>query len=268
MEILISILTGILLMELYAWLDPLAKWLVERVAEKLPDECQAAFEEQFMADLAAFPNSFAKVYFAFRNCTMAAQNINEEVRRARLLALADTFEDLAEKVNGFVRQIDSQKVSHNNYDPFISTVKESLARLRGLQQQDDREAKIAIDRFQALSSPVVDVLSTIQVRLAEKQDLLDRLREDLVRNIEIYETIRRRILDENPLKDNTKLWRLFEKRIKEMSAVSSGHMAALSKALSDDVPTVPHDFSGRLKAISEAHQSAAQAVKRSKQKSA
>jgi hypothetical protein len=75
MEILISILIGIFLMELYAWLDRLAKWLVERVARELPEDRQAEFTEQFMADLATLPNSVAKVYFAFRDCTLSTHNI-------------------------------------------------------------------------------------------------------------------------------------------------------------------------------------------------
>jgi hypothetical protein len=72
MEILISILIGIFLMELYAWLDRLA---VERVARELPEDRQAEFTEQFMADLATLPNSVAKVYFAFRDCTLSTHNI-------------------------------------------------------------------------------------------------------------------------------------------------------------------------------------------------
>jgi hypothetical protein len=259
MEILISIFTGILLMELYAWLDPLAKWLVERVAKKLPDECQAAFKEQFMADLAAFPNSFAKVYFAFCNCTMAAQNIYEEVYRENMLSLSDDLVDV-------VRLIDL-KVSLKDYDPYISVMDKTLATLRRHQQPDDHEAKVAIDRFQAVISPVVAVLSAVQdfQKQDRMQDRIGRLRDARVSVIEVNEAIRRRVLDEKPLdEDDKKLVTLVHERLKKTRAKLDG---LLPIDLSD-IPTIPDDFDAQLKATLEALLSAAQAVQRSKQKSA
>jgi hypothetical protein len=38
MEILISFIVGIVLMETYAWLDPLAMWIVGRAAKELPED--------------------------------------------------------------------------------------------------------------------------------------------------------------------------------------------------------------------------------------
>ena len=92
METLISTLIGIALIEVYAWLDPLAKWLVGRVAKNLPEDRRADFTEQFIADLATLPNSVAKVYFAFRDCTLAAENIYQAVYREKFLSMADDFE--------------------------------------------------------------------------------------------------------------------------------------------------------------------------------
>jgi hypothetical protein len=106
MEVLISILIGIALMELYAWLDLLAKWLVNRVAKKLPKDRQADFTEQFMADLATLPNSAAKVYFAFRDCTLAAESIYQAVYRESVLSAADNFDSFCSKMSQFDQAIE------------------------------------------------------------------------------------------------------------------------------------------------------------------
>src|ERR1700722_7288417 len=93
MEILISVLIGLILMEIYAWLDPLAKWLVHRVAKNLPDGREAEFSEQFLADLATLPNSIVKVFYALRDCTLSARSIYDAEYRNALTSMTDEFDD-------------------------------------------------------------------------------------------------------------------------------------------------------------------------------
>jgi hypothetical protein len=273
MEILISLFIGIFLMELYAWLDPLAKWLVERVAKELPEDRQAEFTEQFMADLATLPNSVAKVYFAFRDCTMAAETIYQSVYRDAFLFMADDLDSAIEKLCHADQRVETAKaqlqLNFRSSTAFISTVDRSLATLRGYQRQDDREAQIAIDRFQAISSPVVGVLSAIHAKFEQRHhrlhDFVGRLRDPVAKAIEASEKIRRRVLDEKPLDDDDGLLvDLFLERIEQVAAVCSEHNAdeGLPDDLSD-VPAIPDDLGVQLKTIVEAFRAAAQVVKRS-----
>jgi hypothetical protein len=130
MEILIAIIIGLSLMELYAWLDPLAKWLVDRVAKGLPEARRADFVEQFMADLATLPNSLAKVFFAFRDCTLVARKIYENMFWETLLALADRNDAIFGQLSLLDQSIATSKAQiQTNFRPylaFISVIDSSL----------------------------------------------------------------------------------------------------------------------------------------------
>jgi hypothetical protein len=272
MEILISIVIGIALMELYAWLDPLAKWLVDRVAKNLPEDRRADFTEQFMADLATLPNSVAKVYFAFRDCTLAAQHIYQNVYREKYLSVADDFDSLFNKMSLCDQTIETSRAQARSKLrlslEFVSAVDRSLEGLRRNQRQDDPDAETAIHHFQALSSPVVGTLSTIlanvEQRHARLEGLMDRLREPLARAFEANENLRRRMLDDKPLDDNdTELVSSFNERLHDVSVIQQEYNAEAGN--SDDLPGIPafpENFGTKAKAIVEALQAAAQVVKR------
>jgi hypothetical protein len=274
MEILISvsisIFIGILLMELYAWLDPLAKWLVERVAKTLPHDRQADFKEQFIADLATLPNSIAKVYFALRDCTLAAQSIYQAVYREGCLSLVDDLDDMVEALNRANRLLEATGIDFESAE-FISVVDQSLTSLRRHQQQDDCEAQVAIDHFQTLSSPVVHAFSAIQAHFERRHErfvsFFERLREPLARATEISEKVRRRMLDEKPLSDDDmpQLSSLSE-RSREFTATLLEYNAQKEHSPGDfsDVPAFPVDVSAQLEKIVEAFQAAARVVKRPK----
>jgi hypothetical protein len=272
MEILISIFIGFALMELYAWLDPLAKWLVDRVAKKLPEDRRADFTEQFTADLATLPNSIAKVYFAFRDCTLASHNIRQAIYRETFLARADSFDDLYDKVNQFDQFIETSKaqVRSNLRSSFelISSVDQSLEGLRRCQRQDDPGAETAIHHFQALSSPVVGVISTIKAGLEQRfvrsGGFADQLREPMARAFEASENIRRRMLDDKPLDDDdAELLSSFNERFSEIQAIHDAYIAeANSSGDLPDIPAFPANFVTQVEAIVEALQAAVRVVKR------
>lgn len=272
MEILISIVIGIALMELYAWLDPLAKWLVDRVAKKLPEDRQADFTEQFMADLATLPNSVAKVYFALRDCTLAAHNIQEAVCRETVLTMTDQFESFCDKMSTFDQTIEKSKAQvRTNLQQsikFVTAVNHSLEALRRNQRQDDVDAETAIHHCQALSSPVVDKISSIRAgfeqRHAKFDCLLDRLREPLTRAYKANENIRRRMLDDKPLDEkDDELLTSFNKMLEEICAIqdeynSSGDLPA--------IPAFPENLGTKAKEIAEAFAAAALVVKGQREK--
>jgi hypothetical protein len=273
MEILISIFIGVALMELYAWLDPLAKWLVDRVAKKLPEDRRADFTEQFMADLATLPNSVAKVYFAFRDCTLAAQNIYQNVYREKFLSMADDFDSTNNMMRLWDQSLETSKSrarsEFRSSSAFISAVDRSLEGLRRNQRQDDPDAETAIHQFQTLSSPVVGILSTrqanIEQRYARLDGLMDRLREPRARAFEANENIRRRMLDDKPLDDSDVelVVSSFNERLGEIRAIQQEYNAEAGSAGDlPDIPAFPENFVTKAKAIVEALEAAVRVVKR------
>jgi hypothetical protein len=274
MEILISIFIGFALMELYAWLDPLAKWLVDRVAKKLPEDRRADFTEQFTADLATLPNSIAKVYFAFRDCTLASHNIRQAAYRETFLSMADSFDYLYDKVSQFDQFIETSRAQvRSNLGSsfaFISSVDQSLEAMRRCQRQDDPDAETAIHHCQALSSPVVGIISTIKTGFEQRfiriGGFADQLREPMARAFEASENIRRRMLDDKPLDDDdAELLSSFNERINDIQAIHDAYIAeANSSGDLPDVPAFPENFGAKAQAIAEAIKAAAQVVKRSR----
>jgi chromosome segregation ATPase len=271
MSIFLSIFIGIALMELYAWLDPLAKWLVNRVAKDLPKDRQADFTEQFMADLATLPNSVAKVYFALRDCTLAAHNIHEAVRRETILSAADNFDSFYSKINQLDQVIEKSsaqvRTCLRQSIEFITAVDHSMEALRRNRRHDDVDAETAIHHCQALSSPVVDRISTIRAsvdqRLASIDGLLDRLREPIARASKTNENIRRRMLDDDPLDDNAvELSSSLTETFKEMTAILDEYNADKSSSDFSDIPAFPENFGTKAKEIAEAIATAARLLKR------
>jgi len=269
-----STLIGIALIEAYARLDPLAKWLVGRVAKELPEDRRADFTEQFIADLATLPNSVAKVYFAFRDCTLAAQNIYQEVYRETFLSMADDFDSVYNKMSLFDQSMETSKAQarseFQSSSAFISSVERSLELLRRRQRQDDPDAEAAIQRFQVLSSPVVGILSTIiagiEQRHARLDGFMDRLREPLARALEANENIRRRMLDDKPIDDtDSELLSSFTDRLHDISVIQQKYNAEVGSCDDlPDVPAFPENFGTKAKAIVEALEAAARVVKRPK----
>jgi hypothetical protein len=270
MEILISIFIGIALMELYAWLDPIAEWLVYRVAKGLPEDRRADFTEQFIADLATLPNSVAKVYFAFRDCTLATQNIYQCIYRETFLSMADNFDSVYNKLSLFDQSIETSKARARSEfrlsSAFISAVDRSLEGLRRNQRQDDPDAETAIHHFQALSLPVVGVLSTIiesfEQRHARLAGLIDRLREPLAKAFEANQKLRSRMLNDEPLDDNAvEMSTSFTETLCEITAIINEFKADSFDDL-PSIPKFPENFGTKAKAIVEALEAAVRVVKR------
>ena len=273
MGILISIFISIALMELYAWLDPLAKWLVDHVAKDLPEDQRADFTEQFVADLATLPNSVAKVYFAFRDCTLEARNIQQAVYRNTYLSVADAFDSFYDRLSLVEQTIETQKAlvrsNLRSSLEFVSAVDQTFEALRRNQRQHDSDAETAIHHCQALSSPVLGTISAIKANFEQRhariEGLMDRLREPLARSFEASENIRRRMLDDKPLDDNDDDDELLSPLNEEINAIQVAYNAyANSYGDLPDSPAFPENFGAKVTVIAEALQAAARVVKRPK----
>jgi hypothetical protein len=269
MEILISLVTGIVLMEVYVWLDPLSIWLVRRVAKTLPEETRAEFVEQFTADLATLPNSISKVYFAFRDCTLAANSIRQAVVREAALTLADEYKSTYNEMGllhqslGELRAATFSKLGKDVQ--FVSTIDQCLETLRRKQRRDDLEAQTAVQHFEALSLPVSNKIRTLETAFEQKHEklsaLTDALHKTMTNALEASEKIRWRMLDENPLEDTDLelLLSAFHNMLKEIGPIQAAYRIELTSYASL-ISNFPANFATEAHAIVEALQAAAQLV--------
>lgn len=264
MEILISTLIGIVLVEAYAWLDPLARWLVRRAGQQLPEESREELTEQFLADVDALPNSVFKVVFAFRNCTMAINDINEAVYR-------DTFESIVDGYDSFIDRMMSKRdrivaqskdivqCGETSGGQLISTLNSCLGRLEKLDQ--GRHAVSAIEHARELSPLVAQHVSDYNSRLAQRHDLISRfdanLRTALTRLSNAQSEIKRRLRDDTRIGEND--IELLETLLDRLTAVSGVLDVLKEDRLYDFDP--PKDMLPAVKAASEAIKVAAHTIK-------
>ena len=96
-EVAISLVLAVLLVEAYAWLPKISDWLVERaVSRLLAEEDQARCREEWKASLDALPNSVVKLRHALSFC-FAPQKINANSMQAKLEQLGYQLEALSDK---------------------------------------------------------------------------------------------------------------------------------------------------------------------------
>jgi hypothetical protein len=161
MEILISILVGLAIMECYAWTDSFSKWLLERAVRQIEDSDRERCREEWTADLEAMPNTMFKLIFAvqsFRASTVKSMNANitkpdwEEIE----IALAQVLEVYPR----FAQRFDEMKLSFEHVCRLEEELEQSIAKdLSSLKlkkwsdeewNQKARSLAIAINRFENL----------------------------------------------------------------------------------------------------------------------
>src|SRR2546430_16178812 len=113
MELLISILIGILTIEAYAWLPQLSHWLIDRAVERLRKEDQVRCREEWRAGLATLPNTIVRLAHAI-SCIGAATKMNN-----------DFFEN---KLSGVDVDLDHLRHKHSQYVVSYREAKKSLGR--------------------------------------------------------------------------------------------------------------------------------------------
>jgi hypothetical protein len=103
MDLLISGIVGIIIMEAYAWLPLISNWLLDRAVKQLRQQDQDRCREEWMAGLAALPNTFARLFHAI-SFIPAAQRINNASFEAELDELDAGIREVAEK-HGYMVEI-------------------------------------------------------------------------------------------------------------------------------------------------------------------
>jgi hypothetical protein len=135
MEIVISLLIGILIMEGYAWLDAFAKWLLERAVSQISAEDQERCREEWKADLDAMPNTAWKLVYALRNfSTTAAERINADLCEAKWDKIQDELDEMVTGYQVVVEQFREIKLfrgqSRKKREELRRSVDESASSLR------------------------------------------------------------------------------------------------------------------------------------------
>jgi hypothetical protein len=264
MEILISLIVGIVLMEMYAWLGPLPMWIVRRAAKELPDDRQAEFTGQWEADLAAVPNSIMKVCYVFRDCVLPIKDIQQTMFRDDFEDMAEKSEHVIEKISGTLDGLRAQfegiaQEGEISTAKLISTLNFSLERLQQVHGNKDDDASSAIERVRALNPPVA-------VKLSEYQSVVERnhamvaglaasLREPFARVADASLRLKDRMRDDSPI---------IEEDVELLEALYAP-FANINAALdSFNIELPNNDLSPSMKAAVEAIKAAVRAVKQAK----
>jgi hypothetical protein len=73
MELIVSVLAGFLIVEVYSWLPYLSNWLLERAVRRVRAEDRDRCREEWNADLDALPNTMIKIFYALRYSALVLQ---------------------------------------------------------------------------------------------------------------------------------------------------------------------------------------------------
>jgi hypothetical protein len=188
MEILISLLisfiVGIVLMEMYAWLDPLAMWIVRRAARELPDDRQEEFMDQWEADLAAVPSSILKVCYVLRDCLLPIKDIAQTMFRDDFEHMVESSDHVIEKIGGVVDRLlarfgNAVQEVDVSIAKLISRLDVSLESLQRFHDNKDYDASCAIERVRALNPPAAAELSAYKLMVERNYGMITALAANL-----------------------------------------------------------------------------------------
>jgi hypothetical protein len=142
MEIIISILIGVLIMEGYAWLDAVSKWLLERAVRQISPEDQDRCREEWRADLDAMPNTVVKLIYAWKNfSTDVADKINADCYEAMLNRSNEMFDNIIDAHRRCCERFEVLKLVHSNSLSSQEELRHSLA--QGALELTTREQRIS-----------------------------------------------------------------------------------------------------------------------------
>lgn len=187
-SIVISMIVGALLIEGYAWLPRLSKWMIERAVRRLRIEDQARCREEWAAGMNDFPNTIVCLVQAMSLFNSAAE-INEEAFRTRFDDLDDLLgkvrcqrDSIAERMQTATNDLQSTTATfHKTADEFLfelGSIKEPITDLPSGEQALGEMASIesstltlvkAVDKSQELLD--------ISLRIARSR--LERIRESV-----------------------------------------------------------------------------------------
>jgi hypothetical protein len=179
-ELGLSVLIAILVIELYAWLPRISEWLLEFAVHRLRPEDQERCREEWKAQLNCLPNTVVRVIHAF-SLMPAAGQINADFYSDRFNDLKRRFQQLAalHSQNGEKLKALRQNFEHYREDRIskLSPLEQDL-RDTCLQMNLKFSNKVpawnsACANLQLAVSRVLDILHTSYERT-------DRLTEEMI----------------------------------------------------------------------------------------
>ena len=134
MELVISVVVGILIFEAYVWLPKISEALIERAVQRLRSEDQDRCREEWKAGLDALPNTVIKLVHAL-SYLGAANRINEDFFENKLTEINTLIEECGHKHSGLVASFCAAKEKLGRSRQVLNLS------LSGLKAQDDGSAE-------------------------------------------------------------------------------------------------------------------------------
>jgi hypothetical protein len=185
MELVISIVIGILMVEAYAWLPKLSEWLIDKAVQPLRNEDRDRCREEWEAGLEALPNTLIRLVHAL-SYVGAAHRINTEVSESKLVELDALIEECIKKRSGnavvlttMKERLDkykSQSNFHQKFDTQLLELKTHIARAPNKSEEDTLVYQQAVTALE-------EWLNTLTMAFGRSTELLivrvDRINERL-----------------------------------------------------------------------------------------
>jgi hypothetical protein len=132
MELVISVVLAILVVEAYAWLPKISEWLTERAVLRLRSEDQDRCREEWKAGLDALPNTVIRLVHAL-SYLGAAQKINADVFESNLAEINTLAEECGCKYStvfaSFRVATESVNKGFEEFEQSTSTLETCITRL-------------------------------------------------------------------------------------------------------------------------------------------
>jgi hypothetical protein len=159
MELVISIVIGILMVEAYAWLPKLSEWLIDKAVQPLRNEDRDRCREEWKAGLEALPNTLIRLVHAL-SYVGAAHRINTEVSESKLVELDALIEECIKKRSGNAVVLTTMKErldkSQSNFrqklDTLLLELKTHIARAPNKSEEATLVHQKALTAFEGLAN--------------------------------------------------------------------------------------------------------------------
>jgi hypothetical protein len=131
MELLISIIVGAGIIEVYSWLPALCRWLVDSAVSRLPEEDQERCREEWNASLETMPSTLLRLVHA-ASYVLAAHRITTELWEEKIEELNEAALQISDMRSHFERQRARLSVGLQKLDSWPDEAKELARTVDGL----------------------------------------------------------------------------------------------------------------------------------------
>jgi hypothetical protein len=211
MELLISILVGVVMVEAYAWLPEMCRWLLKSAVSRLPSEVQERCREEWTEGLETLPNTAVRLLHAMSH-VFGARRIRARHRQEHLKQLDAAIGSLSGYQRGLQGKLDMLAADDQELPAHGTTEDKGLeverARAKEILASDEAKREIALEVIvcflQAkLGPPLANALLekalgtkrvSFSERAAQSMAQLHRLNAILRKHLAIFEDLRKRQL--------------------------------------------------------------------------